>query len=234
MLTDAAVAAVDPAKFMLLFNKLGKVEGAASTLRGALFEFIVADLVRKSYNARTVLNKVFRENGKDAVEVDVLAVVENKCVYFIECKGNLPGRYVSDDDVEKWLHKRIPFLHQFARDRHPEWRHLELRFELWTTGELTPEAMAKIVTTQASVRPQLYTIGVRNAEDIRRLALETRDPALREVLDQHFLKHPLADADGDLWGTTPVATKLPATATAAQSVPATSTTSPMLGYEAAK
>ena len=53
------------------------------------------------------------------------------------------------------------------------------------------------------MRPQAYTIEIRDASDVETLALESKDPALIDVLRQHFLTHPLADADGELFGEIP-------------------------------
>lgn len=44
-LSEAADKAVDPVLFSELFERLGKAEGAVGTLRGALFEYVVADVV---------------------------------------------------------------------------------------------------------------------------------------------------------------------------------------------
>lgn len=46
-LNEAADKAVDPVLFSEMFERLGKAEGAAGTLRGALFEYVVADVVRQ-------------------------------------------------------------------------------------------------------------------------------------------------------------------------------------------
>lgn len=46
VLREAAARSVDLGKFDELFRRLGKVEGASGRLRGALFEFLVAEVVR--------------------------------------------------------------------------------------------------------------------------------------------------------------------------------------------
>lgn len=194
LLKSAASTAVDPVKFAELFDRLGKVEGAAGTLRGALFEFVAAEIVRKSLRpTRLTLNKVFRESSKDAAEVDVLAELENDRVHFIECKGKLPGVFVANSDIEAWLTRRVPYLYKFARQRHPEWNNLALYFELWTTGEISAEALRMIEERQSSVSSTRYTIVIRRADELRQMAHETGDVPLREVLSQHFLRHPLAE-----------------------------------------
>ncbi|WP_051889011.1 nuclease-related domain-containing protein [Caballeronia sordidicola] len=209
-MTNAAQATIDPEKFTTFFTKLGKIEGAVSRLRGALFEFVVADIVRKKFHARVKLNDIYRQNGKDVAEIDVRGVVDEQCVYFIECKGYMPGRLVDDDEIEKWLTKRIPLVRQRALE-HPEWRNLKLRFELWTTGELSESAKARIAEAQRSIRATAYVVEVRQAKQIEQLARETNDVSLIGVLQQHFLKSPLADVDKKSGGvdTNPMTHALP-------------------------
>ncbi|USE78277.1 hypothetical protein NDR89_04425 [Cupriavidus gilardii] len=187
-LTQAATHAVKPEKFAELFDRLGKVEGAAGTLRGALFEFVVADLLRHTVaNADISMNKIYRWNGKDAAEVDVRVVVKDQEARFIECKGLFPGRVLSDKDVDDWLTKRINIVRTHTLEN-SELRNLKLKFEMWLTGELSPEAKAKIEAEQAKVDPRRYTIEVFYANDIKRMV--DPFPALRKVVTQHFLTHP--------------------------------------------
>ncbi|OLL33738.1 hypothetical protein BTH42_00210 [Burkholderia sp. SRS-W-2-2016] len=192
-LTQAATQAVEPEKFTQLFEKLGKIEGAAGTLRGALFEFVIADVMRRTVaGANITMNKIYRQDGKDVAEVDVRVVVPGQQIRFIECKGLLPGRLLSDSDVEAWLNKRIPSVRSQTLDN-PEFRNLALTFELWLTGELTPEADAKIKAMQASVDPKRYAIKVLLAPEIEDTVRDL--PDLHKVITQHFLRHPLAAPD---------------------------------------
>ena len=48
VLSTAAQHSVDPNEFDRLFSKLSKIEGTSIQLRGALFEFIAADVARKT------------------------------------------------------------------------------------------------------------------------------------------------------------------------------------------
>ncbi|CAJ3552502.1 hypothetical protein [Burkholderia pseudomallei] len=189
-LTHAATQCVEPEKFARLFERLGKAEGAAGTLRGALFEFVVADLIRHTVaNADITMNKIYRSHGKDAAEVDVRFATKDQHICFIECKGLLPGRVLSDKDVDDWLTRRIPIVRAHTLDNH-EWRNHKLKFEMWLTGELSPEAKVKIEAARAEVSSRRYTIEVRYAQDIEQLAAPF--PALHKVVTQHFLKHPLS------------------------------------------
>lgn len=189
-LTQAATQAVEPQKFAELFEKLGKVEGAAGTLRGALFEFVVADVIRNTVaGADITMNKIYRQGGKDVAEVDVRAIVKDQKIRFIECKGLLPGRQLPDAEVDAWLTKRIPFVRSQTLEN-SEWKNLRLHFELWLTGELSPAAQEQIATLKAAVDPRRYTIEVLLASDIEEVVKPL--PALRKLVTQHFLRHPLA------------------------------------------
>lgn len=193
-LTQTAAAAVDPAKFDLLFSSLGRFGAAAGRLRGALFEFFAAALLREEGWHEIVINKVYREGGKDLAEVDVRARFGDE-ILFVECKGITPGTVLDDDEVEKWLDKRIPAVASRAR-QNEEYANCKLKFELWTTGELSANARAMIATRQESVRPTKYTFEVRQGPYFKMLASKhkRRQPALLDVLEQHFLVSPLSDA----------------------------------------
>lgn len=194
-LSEAADKAVDPILFTELFERLGKAEGAVGTLRGALFEYIVADVVRQTEPSPDItMNRIYREGGKDVAEVDVLAIIKNRYIRFIECKGILPGNLLSDDEVEKWLHKRIPVvLAQTRKDN--VLSKLEHRFELWVTGELTAEAKVMIAAAQAVADLKGYSISVFYAADIEQQVRSLKDSALRKVVEQHFLHAPMAFPD---------------------------------------
>lgn len=191
-LGQTADSAVDPAKFEELFSRLGKAEAAAGTLRGALFEYVVADVVRQLEPAADVtLNKIYRKDGKDAAEVDVRAVIKNRAVRFIECKGLAPGVVLSDAEVDRWLSQRIPIVRAHAL-LNPDQARLDHHFELWVTGELSENASKKIDAARHAAAKKGYVIDVVLAKDLDKMVAETRDPSLRKVVDQHFLRSPMA------------------------------------------
>lgn len=194
ILTQTAAAAVDPEKFDMLFSSLGRFEGAAGRLRGALFEFVAAALLQEEGWHEVVINKVYREGGKDVAEVDVRARRGDE-VLFVECKGILPGAVLDDGEVAIWLDKRIPTVAGRAHDN-DEYANCKLKFELWTTGGLSANASAMIEAKQALVRPTKYTQEVRQGRELSQMARrhKRRQPALLAVLEQHFLASPLSDS----------------------------------------
>lgn len=192
-LTQTAAAAVDPTKFDLLFSSLGRFEGAAGTLRGALFEFVAADLLREAGWANIVMNKLYREAGRDLAEIDVRAE-KGEDVLFVECKGILPGKQLDDAEVKLWIEKRVPAVYGRARDN-DEFSNRKFRFELWTTGVLSDHARAMIESAQLTTRATRYTLGVRHGPELREMAkAQTRRyRTLLKVLDQHFLASSLLE-----------------------------------------
>nr|WP_298724341.1 hypothetical protein [uncultured Steroidobacter sp.] len=191
VLADAARLAVDPVKFDRLFKNLGKIEGAANSLRGALFEFIVAEIVRKLWTANITLNHIFRDGGQDVAEVDVLAVLPNRSVHFIECKGHAPEGFVDNKEIDKWITRRIPTVRKKALE-HPDWRHLDMHFELWTSGQLSDAARQRLATLRS--HETRYKVTVCTAADVEALVAKTNDNALHKLVQQHFIEHPLAES----------------------------------------
>nr|WP_321272803.1 hypothetical protein [Alcaligenes faecalis] len=195
MLSEAAGKAVDPILFSELFERLGRAEGAVGTLRGALFEYVVAEIIRQlEPPADITMNRIYREGGKDVAEVDVQIIIKNRRIRLIECKGLLPGSLLGDEEVEKWLNRRIPVvLAQIRRDN--VLSKLEQQFELWMTGELTEDAKAMIAAAQDRAFRKGYSINVLNATEINKQIGLVNDPSLRKVVEQHFLLAPMAFPD---------------------------------------
>ncbi|WP_124596429.1 hypothetical protein [Burkholderia stagnalis] len=186
-----AADSVSPQVFDELFNGLSRIEGAATNLRGALFEFWAAEAIRQTYPAAQIrMNRIFTDETGRA-EVDVQASVGFREVRFYECKGYQPGGLIPDEEVDRWLEKRIPLVYKQARDA-SEWRGMNFHFEFWTTGRLSDAAIAKITTAQNTIRSTRYTLAHRDAENLASFAAETKDRALIGTLRQHFLDHPMA------------------------------------------
>jgi hypothetical protein len=194
VLAHAADMSLKPQDFDELFKRLGKIEGAAVNLRGALFEYIAAEMIRQTMPATVHMNRVFKDAGGQQAEVDIVAVVASGSVYFIECKGYQPGSTVPDDMVKTWLEERVPFVRGWAI-QHPDWRDMELHFEFWTTGKLSIQAKALIDAAKQKIKPTKYIVDVRDREALTQQVKAIRDPHLKRTLQQHFLKHPLNTAD---------------------------------------
>ena len=101
---------------------------------------------------------------------------------------------LSDEEVEKWLNRRIPVVLAHTR-RDNTLSKLEHCFELWVTGELTALAKAMIAAAQARAVLKGYSIKVLYAADIDQQVSLVQDQSLRKVVDQHFLHAPMAFQD---------------------------------------
>jgi hypothetical protein len=189
---DTASFAANPEVFNEVFSRLTKIEGAANNLRGALFEFIAAELARREISQDITMNRVLKDENGAKVEIDVIAKRDRRSVHFIECKGYAPFATIPDELVEKWLNDRVPLVHKLARS-HSDWKSLELHFEFWTTGKLTPESIAMIDLAKSKARK--YSVEYRDAAMLRTLARETKDSGLLKTLEQHFIGHPMATAE---------------------------------------
>jgi hypothetical protein len=198
LLSTAAEFQVDPEKFNFVFEQLSRIEGAALNLRGVLFEYLVAEIVRRlSASSFVRIARTYKLASGDKVEADVVSEVQNVSVTFVECKGHQPAGMLSDQDIERWLTKTVPRLYEYAR-MHSEWRNLKLAFEFWTTSKLSDHARNQVAAVSARVRPTKYTVVVREADSIREIARTLRDNSLLKIFDEHFFEHPLASADRKL------------------------------------
>ena len=175
-----------------VYAQLSHIEGAANNLRGALFEYLVAEIVRSNSTHNSIqMNEVFRQEG-GAAEVDILVQHNNQSVRFIECKGYRPGGTVPDDMVERWLNDRIPFLRKTAASN-PSWQKCRFEFEFWTSGTLTLNAEALIAA--AAGRTHKYGVKLVSARELATLGRATNNTALKKTLQEHFLGHPLEKAE---------------------------------------
>jgi len=190
ILINVAELSLEPEKFNMLFDQLGRIEGAAGNLRGALFEYLVAEVERQTERVESIRvnQKLKTITGKQA-EVDIISITHDEKVRFIECKGNQPFGVVDNDEVEKWLRKRIPTLREYAL-QHPDWKHRELVFEMWTTGGFSAESIEKL--SIASSLTGKYRIIYKAKEEVLENVRETRNKELLKTFKTHFMEHPIS------------------------------------------
>lgn len=136
------------------------------------------------------MNRIFID-GADKAEVDVQASVASRQIRFYECKGYQPGGLIPDDEVDRWLDKRIPLVYKQAREA-SEWTGKDFHFEFWTTGRLSEASITRIKKAQANIRTGRYTLDFYDSERLMAVARDTKDKALIDALRQHFLNHPMA------------------------------------------
>lgn len=195
VLTQAALGSLDPEKFGELFTRLGKVEGAIGNMRGAFFELLVAEIVRRKEpeGYRVKLNQIFRSNSGERAEVDVYLETTNRNLV-IECKGRHPETILPDQEVEEWLRQRIQRVREHIdRDRYG--RPIKPEFELWITGRLSEAAIKKIITTR-DANERVYHLRVVWSKTIREKVRELGDKGFIDTMDNFFLP-PLCDGEED-------------------------------------
>lgn len=184
-LTEAAKGVVEPEKFDQLFSTFGKLKGAVGNMRGAFFELLVAEVVRRSAVGQVKLNKIC-EGEDGSAEVDVYHINEGLEARFIECKGIAPGTFVDDDEVVRWLTVRINRVRHHLRNL--RWSGPLPKFELWTSGLLSEAAKRRVDRTREANARQ-FELHVFEAESLRKQVLAVNDTSLLKSFEQHFLPH---------------------------------------------
>ena len=193
LLQDVYPKADNLEKLDTVFSRLSRIEGVAVNLRGALFEYLAAELVRCTSTYTDIrMNEIFRDETGRTAEVDVLVVDNNKTVRFIECKGYKPGGSVPDEMVTRWLNDRVPLVRKVAKTN-PFWNNCKFQFEFWTTGQLSPEAAAMAENARQTVRK--YSLDVVDRAALEALGKGSNNTALKKTLQEHFLAHPLETAE---------------------------------------
>ncbi|BEV17794.1 AsnC family protein [Herbaspirillum sp. DW155] len=193
LLTDLYPSAAGLERLDEIFTNLKHIEGAALNLRGALFEYLVAEYVRTNEASTEIsMNQVVRDEMDAKAEVDVLVTHYKKPMRFIECKGYKPGGTVSDNDVERWLNDRIPLIRRVAA-AHPDWRDVDQISELWTTGKLSERAQAMFAAKQDEVRK--FKLVLVSGEELAERISQSGNTSLKKTFRQHFFDHPLEKID---------------------------------------
>lgn len=192
VLEAAGRSAVDGATFDELFKKLGKIEGAAHQLRGTLFEYLAAQIARTTISTDIRMNRLFKPIGGGQAEADVVAINDGRSITIIECKGYSPRGIIPDVQIERWLLHNVPTCFREI-GQHPDWRNLEVRFELWVTGRLSPAALALIEKARSEINPERYSIALRLGPDLQALCRQTNDGSLIRAFEQHYLPPPVED-----------------------------------------
>lgn len=193
ILTEAAAGSTKPEVFEELFARLGKIEGAATNLRGALFEFIVADLIRtKEAATQFHMNRIVYDEMGGKAEVDVFFVQGGTKAIFVECKGYQPAGTIPDTEVERWLDDRIQIFERYAK-QHPDYKNLYREYWFWTSASFSPESLALL--EHEAVTRKKYTIRFKDGQQVKEYANELKGSPIIKILKDHFFEHPLATAE---------------------------------------
>ncbi|WP_375284779.1 NERD domain-containing protein [Marinicauda pacifica] len=185
VLTSAAYSAFHPEQFDHLFHTLGRISGATNQLRGALFEYMVADVVKRSNPGDVTMNRVFKVPDRGEAEIDVLTIQQNQRILAIECKGYSPRAIIPDDLFKRWLQHNVPTAYAYVR-KHPEWQNLPAHFEFWTSAPISTEMLALFEDAKATIKPSRYTISLRGPKEVSQACLDTGEKSLIDAYNNHF------------------------------------------------
>jgi hypothetical protein len=187
LLSQIVSQPVSPEKIDVIFSTLGKIEGAAHRLRGALFEYIVADAMRCDFGQSVELNRVCQTfNGSK--EADVICF-NNKKVTFIEAKGYNFNKKVTLEEIDYWLQQQVPIFRAFSL-AHTDWKSKKMTFEFWTTGTFEPDAFARLEQAKESIKK--YHIDFKDFKGVTEKVKLTESKTLIKTFSDHFLNHPMA------------------------------------------
>lgn len=180
---------VEPERFNTLFDQLGKIEGAVGNLRGALFEYFSANVVDKAFRTDSIkLNQICKTPDGKSAESDIIAVLNDGSIFFIECKGHQPNGTVADEEIHRWLNIRIPVLRAYALG-HPDWRDKRLKFAIWTTGKFSEHSLTLLAAAESTTRK--YDISHLDAEGLLPVIKSCNDNELLKTYFKCFLDFPL-------------------------------------------
>jgi hypothetical protein len=183
----AAAAAQNPEVVTTLFGQLARIEGAAINLRGPLFELLVGHFAKRHGYYIELGKRVEDPQTQLVAEIDVYGFGPD-LVHTFECKGYL-NQTVQLSEVEHWFDKTIPVVRshmQYSSDH----RNKRLRCEFWTTSSFAPDAFAFLQDRKQ--RTRRFDIDWADGPTIRQRFGDANERRLREILDEHFLKHPIA------------------------------------------
>ena len=186
----AAIAAVDGERLYKLLNRLSEIEGRAGNMRGILFELIAAHLAKRHIGGSIDFGilHTHRRTGKMA-DLDVVCVTNQNTVHVIECKGKSPGGTVSLGEVTRWLRK-LPIMQDYVASRE-HLRERDQTYEFWTTGRFNLDALEKLEFEQKNRTKR--KIAWEDGKAVRKIAAKLRLKPIGKALDEHFVKHPLAE-----------------------------------------
>jgi hypothetical protein len=190
-LTNAAAVANDnPSQIETLFKRLSTIEGSAGNLRGALFELLVAHMVRSIEGGSIDIGVLVHDVEEHRrAEIDVRLIKERQ-IGIYECKGYQPSSAVKGLEIEDWLTKRVSTIYKAARQER-RFDGCSMRFEFWTCGTFDADASKLLREAQQNIRK--YQVAWRDGDSIRQYAGGIKESGIVKILNEHYFNHPLAD-----------------------------------------
>lgn len=191
LLNASAIAASNPEVIETLFSQLGKIEGAAQNLRGALFELIVGHIVSREGAISIDIGSHAHVAENTSFEIDVFSYAAQE-VRLIECKGYAPTHKVDAEEVGEWICTKARQLHKHFRAL-DAYQNRQFHFEFWTSGNFTADALT--LAAKVSEETNRYKVTLVNSNEVRSRITKVNANGLGKVFDEHYLKHPLTKMD---------------------------------------
>lgn len=192
VLTGALKSSLDTPALADAVRRLAKIEGARGNLQGALFEYLVAEIVRHQQpGMRLEMNKHIKGRDGKPVEVDVWGLDRPHPLRFFECKGREPGSEIADEEIDRWLERRIPAIRHYLTqsaaldDSGP----VRPAFELWITGRLS-ELSSKRIDRTREANKRVFDLVVVHSDGVLKAAAATGNDALVETIELLFKDTP--------------------------------------------
>jgi len=176
-----AILKTEPEKYLQMMDKLTKlIDGKTNNLRGDLFELAVGFYFSKYSQSLDIGKRVPVTDSNRTREIDVIARNENE-ICIVECKGyNYP---VDIDYIEIYLSEKIKEIRGWLAITHSDKRH---RFEIWSTGGYTKEALVLLKETKDKVRK--FDFDYLDQNDIKERANKLNSEKFKEILRDYYLK----------------------------------------------
>lgn len=169
-----------------IMTSFSQIRGANAQLQGALFEYLVAEVVRGDGGDVEIGRFCKDQNGRFA-DSDVCVTKRHREVRFIECKGYKPYAEVKHDDIKNWVGKQIPVFLKQAKNDAPN---AEIIIELWTTGKFSRESSDAINQyRENNDKRKRCEFRVLEAHEVRQKFLETKNKNLINVFNKHFAEN---------------------------------------------
>lgn len=173
-------------KINSLMTSFSQIRGANAQLQGALFEFLVAEVVRGD-GGDVEIGRFCKDQKGQFADSDVCVTKKHRQIRFIECKGYKPYNEVKHDDIKNWVGKQIPVFIAQGKSDAPN---AEIIIELWTTGKFSPESTHAIDQYKKNndIRKRCE-LRVLEAHEVRQKFLDTKNKSLINVYNKHFAEN---------------------------------------------
>ena len=160
-----------------------QIKGATAQLQGALFEYLVAEVVRID-GGDVEIGRLCRDQKKRFADSDVCVTKRHKEVRFIECKGYKPYSEVKHADVKNWIEKQMPVFLSQGKSDEPNG---DIIIELWTTGKFSIESSDALALCKKNndIRKRCE-IRILEAHDVQQEFISTKNKNLINVYLKHF------------------------------------------------